>query len=261
MKNKAKVAILVCTYDDANDLWDPLNQTYKKYWADCPYNIFLATNHKKPALKPFIPLAIGNEDSWSDNIIKCLNLIDEKYVLLTFDDVFLFKNMDTYRINKLFNLAINSDWDYLRMHPSPAPDVSISSDIGLIKTNRQYRASTALALFKKEVLLDLLDKTESAWEFERNGSIRSNKYKHFYSVSNTEFPYLNGVVKGKWVPNVLSHLKNNGITIDENQRKTMTYIEATLEKLKRLRLKFFFLVIPASLRLRIKNLLIKGSIQ
>lgn len=80
------LAILISSYDGSEDLWRPLSNSFKKYWPDCPYKIFIGTNNKKPDSDIFFHLPIGEEKSWSDNIIKCLECISENNILLTFDN-------------------------------------------------------------------------------------------------------------------------------------------------------------------------------
>lgn len=250
---KKSTAILVCSYDGAEDLWGPVAETYQRHWSDCPYNIYLATNHKTPSLPQFNPLSIGNERSWSDNVLKCLEKISEDYVLLAYDDLFLYEKINTSAVSNMINMAMDSNWNYLRFHPSPKCDQLISSEYGVINKERLYRVSTVFALFKKEVLIDLLNEKETAWEFEKRGSIRSNKYDDFYVVKEKLIPYLNGVVKGKWVPHILSQLKKENIDIDETRRLTMNKHEAFIEKIKKLKFQLMLKTIPPAMRYKMSN--------
>ena len=79
------VALIISTYDKSEDLWLPLEQSYNKFWNDISIPIYLSTNFKKFKSESFNSLQIEDEVSWSDNLIKSLNKIDQKYVLLTFD--------------------------------------------------------------------------------------------------------------------------------------------------------------------------------
>ena len=94
--------MLISTYDNSEDLWSPLEQTYLKYWKDIELPIYLTTNHVQFESKLFNSLKIGDELSWSDNLIKSLNKIKQEYVLLTFDDLFL-----TNKVDNQFIRAIN----------------------------------------------------------------------------------------------------------------------------------------------------------
>ena len=252
-----KVAILVSSYDGAQDLWLPVSQSYEKYWSDCPYKIYLGTNFKDPNLSIFEALKIGNENSWSDNLFKCLNKIKEEYIILIFDDVFLYKKINTEKITSIVDEAVIKNWSYLRLSPRPKFDRYVSKNIGIINKNRLYRTSTAWALFKKDVLIDLLDKKESAWDFEIKGSERSNKYNDFYSVDVEILPYLNGVVKGKWVNKVYRHLKKENFDVSDKNIKKMNFYESILFEFIKIRSYFFEYLVPKSLKLPIRKMFYK----
>jgi len=249
-----KVAILICSFDGAEDLWEPLAQTYKTYWPDCPYKIYLGTNFKNPNINIFNNLIIGNEFSWSDNISKCIKEIEEEFVILIFDDVFLYKKINTKTVVRFTNQAVKKNWDYLRLSPRPRYDEKIGENIGKIYKNRLYRTSTAWSLFKKKTLLKLLDISESAWDFEIDGSKRSDKYENFYSINTTILPYLNGVVKGKWVRKVFNHLQKNGFNVSDENIKKMSFFETFKYQLIKVRSILFETLVPNSLRLNIRKL-------
>ena len=253
IKSKNKAAVLISSYDGSKSLWSPLAKSYKKYWPDNYLKIYLATNHEKPKFDKFNILAIGNEKSWSDNILKCLNLIEEDYIILTFDDLFLYKKIDMELVEKYIDFTFQNNWDYLRLHPSPKPDKYINEYYGQILPYRPYRCSTVFSIIKKDTLKELLIDTESAWEFERNASARSNEFVDFYVSKKLVFPYLNAIVKGKWVPSVFKKLEKEGFELNRESFPFMTNLEFLIEIIKRIRLKLFFNLIPKSLQLTIRK--------
>jgi hypothetical protein len=223
MKNN--VAIVISSFDGYSDLWKPLEKSYKLFWNDCPYKIYLTTNYKKASFDMFNVLDIGDDNSWSDMLYKSVEKLEEDYVLLTFDDLFLFKKIDTNDIKSLTNYAVNNDINYFQLYSSNSSYTQITDKIVSKDKNSKYRNATVWSLWKKEVLLDLLDKEENAWEFEDKGSVRSNKYDKFYCVNYAAIPYINGVVKGKWVPNVVKKLQDLNIEIDFKRREVMNFWE------------------------------------
>ena len=100
MTSVKNIAIIISTFDGAKDLWSPLEDNYKKFWADCSFPIYLTTNYESPLFDFFLPLNVGQETSWSDNLIKSLMKIDQEYILLTFDDLFLVDKVDNQRIKE-----------------------------------------------------------------------------------------------------------------------------------------------------------------
>jgi len=223
-----KAAILICTHDGYKSLWKPLEESYNKFWHECSLNIYLTTNYEFYNGKRFISLVIGDEISWSDNIIKSLNKINEDWIFLTFDDVFWKCKIDNMKIEKLFKRCIDEDWDYLRLHNSPPGEIKIDKEISLISKSAQYRTSTALALFKKKTLLKLLDENESAWDFEKKGSLRSSYFPNFYVVNKITLPYYNLIVKGKVDMISFLMIKMQKINLDFVKLKRMNLMESIL---------------------------------
>jgi hypothetical protein len=219
-----KVAVLISTYDGASDLWAPLEKTYQKYWEDCPYDIFLTNNNKMVELEKFKLLHVGKEKSWSDNIYKSLLSVSAEYILLTFDDLFLYKTLSTRDIEELIDWGVEKKVSYLQLYPSISRGDIVEENERIIEKHpgSNYRNATVFSLWKKDVLLELLDIEENAWQFETLGSDRAAKLNGFYGVRDKVIPYLNGVVKGKWNPKVKKYLINEGLDID-TKREEFTF--------------------------------------
>lgn len=226
------VAILISSFDGYKDLWMPLEQTYKQFWPDCPYKCYVTTNFEKPHFDFFHYIAVGEDRSWSDMLSRSIYMIEEEYILLTFDDLFLHLEVDTEKIKEYIDYTINNDLNYFGLYPSISKNTLISKNIVSKNKNSKYRNATVWSLWKRDVLLDLLDDNENAWEFEDKGSIRSNKYDKFYCVKSPAIKYVNGVVKGKWVPGTIKILEEKGIELNITDRRVMTKSEFFVFKLK-----------------------------
>jgi len=224
--NNKKVAIVISSFDGYSDLWSPLEESYKKYWEDCPYGLYLTTNFKEYKSDLFKTLKVGKDKSWSDMLYKSVEMLEEDYILLTFDDLFLANKIDTQDIASLIDYAIDNDINYFQLYSSNSKYTKITDIIVSKNKNSNYRNATVWSLWKKEILLDLLDRDENAWEFEDKGSVRSNKYDKFYCVNYPAIPYINGVVKGKWVPDAVKKINKQGIKIDTKSREIMSFKES-----------------------------------
>ena len=209
------IALLISTYDPSEDLWSPLEQTYKKFWSDINMPIYLTTNHKDFKGEFFTALKVGNELSWSDNLIKSLNKIDEEFILLTFDDLFLTSKVDNYKIERLMNHARENNFNYLQFYRSISLGKRINQTLFKKDCNAKYKNSTIWSFWKKEVLLSLLDNKETAWEFEVKGNLRTKNIYEFYSTRKNIIPFVNGVIKGKWEPLAKNKIQNFGIELDD----------------------------------------------
>jgi len=198
-----QVSVLICSYDGAKEMWAPLEKAYQKYWPDCPFEINLLTNFELPKTRKFIPISIGGEISWSEKILKCLDKINSDYILLTYDDLFFYKNVNNEKVVDFVNFAVQNQLDYLSLMPHIKlnPNLKKCNGIFKLEKRRQYRNSSPWSIYKKEVLCSLLKPGESAWQFEKLGSYRSENFEEFYSVDADVFFWLNAIVRGKWKPN------------------------------------------------------------
>lgn len=90
------------------------------------------------------------------------------------------------------------DGNYLRLNPTIHADLPCNNYFGRVSAGTIYRTSTVMSLWRKSVLSDLLVSGESAWDFEINGTIRSDRFDGFYATKTDSFNVLNGIIKGKW---------------------------------------------------------------
>ena len=69
INNKNDVTILVVSCDKYKDLWIPFFHCFFKYWSDCPYPVFLASNdleYSDPRVKTIL---IGPDKDYSSNLL------------------------------------------------------------------------------------------------------------------------------------------------------------------------------------------------
>jgi hypothetical protein len=174
------------------------------------------------------------------------------------EDLFLVGSVDTKEVLCILNWAIQSQANYLRLNPSPKADHCYNDIVGVISPGTIYRTSIVLSVWKKEVLLNLLRPGESAWDFEIQGSIRSDEFDRFFSTWKRHFPVINGVIKGKWRKEAVRKCSSLGVEIDFTKRTVMTSMEAAVFSLKCLRTKMLNLF-PAKHRRAIKEVALKGK--
>lgn len=255
---KNKFAILVTSCDKYSDLWNPFFKLFFRFWPDCPFNVYLLSNYKITNFPKIKTINIGEDISWSDNLYRGLNLLREDYVFLLLEDAFLTDFINTNKILNLCNMVLNINANYLRMRPSPKPDKKYNELIGVVSKGTLYRATSAVCIWKKKVLLELLKTNETAWDFEIYGSMRSDDYSRFFSTLEKYFFINNGVVRGKWQRSAIKNLKSLGIQIDLSVREVMTSEETIIYFFRELRsklLKFF----PAKYRRRIRNFILSSK--
>lgn len=254
MKND-KLAILVLSCDGYADLWRPFFENFKKKWGDCPYDIYLLTNKKKyNDWGKVKTICVGEDVTWSHNLKVALSNISEDFVLTIFDDLFLKKEIDTEKIKDIFNLFKSRKMNYLRLNPTPPPTSMIKGEsYGIIDKGDIYRSSAVFSIWRKEILEDILDETENAWDFELNGSLRTDKYTKWFASSDWNLEYYNLVIKGKYDLRIYNKLKKDGIILADS-RPVMTFLEMSKRVIQEIRSYVFFFVIPQKCRRFIRNL-------
>src|ERR1035441_8744268 len=96
-RNGANISVLITSCDAYADIGPAMSQAMAAHWPDCPFPRFLMSNYDK-APAGFTTLAIGPDISWSANLIRALEMIDDDYILLSVDDLILTRKVDTHRL-------------------------------------------------------------------------------------------------------------------------------------------------------------------
>ncbi len=207
-----KTALVALSCDNYSDLWPIFIKQFQDNWADCPFDKYISSNQMEYENEEFSFIKIGKDNSWSDGVIKTLNLLKESYdyALVTLEDLMLYKKVDTQTFLSMCNEFFDADGNYIKFIKKPSPTKKFNQDFGEIEPGSLYRPTCVYALWKIDVLLDLLREEENAWQFERYGAVRSEKYAGFYVVYKDFFSVLNTVVKGRWVPVELKKLTRLG---------------------------------------------------
>jgi hypothetical protein len=252
------IAVLVVSCDNYADLWRPFFKLFKRFWADCPFPVYLLSNELKGDFTDINNITVGKDISWSDSLKTGLLQINAEYVLMVIDDLFFTGPVNTERLMVVCDEFIKVQGNYLRLNPTVKADMPYNEHFGLVSKGSYYRTSTVFSLWKKNILMDLLKSGESPWEFEVFGTVRSDAYGDFYSTLTHFFPNVNGVIKGKWQRSAIKRLQKLGIKLELDTRKTMKLRET---------MRFYFILMrfkalqlfPPGYRRYIKDLLSGGQ--
>jgi len=246
------ISFLVVSCDKYKDMWEPYFILFNRFWQKPKYDVFLMTNFLKPIFRNVNVIDIGEDLSWSDNLLKAVRIINSKYVFILLDDFFIVDKVRDNDVNQVFTWAVKNDIDYLHLYRYPRPKKLFYKNIGMIPPNTIYRVSTVSSLFKKEVLINLLKEGETAWDFEIKGSLRSNKYNGFFSVDEDLIPVVNGVIRGKWNRKIIRYFDKNNINYCIS-RPIFSVREQFLYELYIVR-SIVFSLLPYNLQLELRNL-------
>ena len=252
-------AILVASCDRYSDLWGPFFGVLAKRWPDCPLPIHLGANHKTCSAEGVTTICIGDDETWAIGVRRMLEGIDATRVILLLEDFLLTGPVDTARVIELAELAAERKLTCLRLAPMPAPTEPLADlpGLGVIPPGSPYRISTQAAIWDKAALLDLLKEPFSAWDFERIGTILSDRLagEGIWGSYEPVIPYHHGVERGKWMKVGLDICREVGVEVDLAARGRMNFVEAAVSRLRFVGFHLARLLVPASLR---RKLLIRA---
>lgn len=254
---KLSIAVLVVSCDKYADLWPIFTSQFRRYWPDCPFPRYIMSNVSEASFEGFETLRIGTDVSWSDNLLSALDRIGEDYVLLFLEDLVLRSQVNTTLLSTALAWAATAEPDHLRLNATNRPDERKSESIGRIREGAIYRTSTVLTLWRKGALKALLKSGESAWQFEIDGSERSDSMPAFYSTYRDCFPVINCVIKGKWRRSAAATLAAQGAVPDLQSRAVMSRREEARFDLRQVR-SLLFKLVPMHYRRKVRHAFMKG---
>jgi hypothetical protein len=221
------LAVLVSSCDKYHDLWNPFFTLFFRYWPDCPYPVYLVSNHLIYSDSRVNTIAVGDDRDWSSSLKNALLHITQPYLILLLEDYLIEERVDTEYIEALTVYMKKRKAGCLRIFPTPGPNVGCVDNhrVGEISKGSDYRLSLQAAIWDREVLLGLLRVGESPWELEILGSKRTDMLDMpFLSVERNRqgvYPityFCTAVLRGKWMPDAVKLCKKNGINIDLRAR-------------------------------------------
>jgi hypothetical protein len=236
------LTVLVNSTDTFDDCWPPFFQLFKKHWPSCPCHVVLNTETKEysdtelqlECSKVQAGDSAGSPRlSWSDCLIRCLHAVRTPFVLYMQEDYFLNGPVDQSFVAECVDIMLEHNVPHIRLmevddrarhHGS-----SLHPLLWQIDQRANYRVSLQAGLWSVAALKDLLRSGESAWTFERRGSVRAmskpdvflcQSLDHFNRQGRYPVPYQpTGIVRGKWyAPAVVDLFAANGISVDYAKR-------------------------------------------
>ena len=214
-------AIVVISFDGYKDLWDTFFKCYEKFFPDCALPIYVITNNEMPTYPRVTVVTTGEEVSWSHRLRSALEKIPEDTLLLLLEDYFLCEKTDSEKIDELFRVFAEKDYDYMRVIPIPVQHRKEPVGAYPLDPSALYGVNLQAAIWKKSYLQKLLYNDDfSAWEFEarqKNGS-PSRISGNCATLNYVGLNYLNGVIQGKWYPRTVKELKKHGIIVPVDKR-------------------------------------------
>ena len=230
--NSKAVTLLINSCDAYEDILDTFFELLNKFWPDLKYDIVLSTetlNYQNKYFKIENIHPSEKKCSWTKRMYETLEKIKSEYVLFMLDDFFLYDYVKNNEIEKCVEI-FDKDRDIVNFTYWPIMNGTIDSDYPdyfLRKENVKHKVAAIAALWsRKQFMKYIKDIDEDIWEFEINGTIRSNTLypkDKFYCLSHTNdvIPYnfsKYGLISGKWFKDTVNLFENLGIKFDFEKR-------------------------------------------
>lgn len=242
-----RIAVLMPSCDRYASLWPLSLEAMERYWPGRPRHTVVVSNAlgcERPGVQT---VRVGEDRSWSDNLLVALEQVRHDYVFMALDDLVMLPGVDAAGLNRLLARAVREGWDYLRVNPLPAPPRPGPDGLGLCPPGEAYRTSTVWSLWRTEVLRGLLQPGENAWQFEKIGCARSDVHAQWWASARRHVPYLNVVTAGRADPDALARLGALGFDLSGLAFAPMNPAEYRRHRLRLLRSRGLRLV-PHALR-------------
>lgn len=247
MNNDCAVLVLSC--DRYSDAWQPFFDLFSRYWKNCQYPVYLGNNGKEFSHANVKVLHAGRAVDWTTDTRKIVEQISEPYMIVLLEDYFLLGDVDESYLAKC--LAVTKEYEaaFTRIasfrsdhFPMYAFDAIPGKDfMGVTRNKAPFRINLQAGIWNRQDFLSLLKNGESPWEFEVNGSVRSqSNSKPFLGITESShkdvvagpIPYLcTAITKGTWMREAVTLCKNERVAIDLSKRPTETRLAYTWRKI------------------------------
>lgn len=218
-----KPAILIISCDKYADVWPAFFYTFDKFWPDCPYPIYLVSNHTSYNHPSVIPVLLGDDIDYSTNLLNALEHVPSDYIILWIEDMLMCRKQPA-EIEGIIAKAIAKDVSYLRLWKSEDNlGEVINPGLHTLPKGLKFRVSLKPALWKQKTLKKLIVKGENPHQLERLGTKRSYQLPDTFCGLTSEIQpfrprFINSIYRGAYEPGALKFLKDVGFEFERIDR-------------------------------------------
>ena len=219
-------SVLIYSCDAYSDVWGPFFTLFYRYW-NCPYPVYIAAESEQ-CLIPEVK-TINTEGTWTDRIRSALTEIPTEYVICMCEDFFFRKKV---RQDVIDYCLLHMEYENIacvNFEKCYGPTEEGFVDFGKKPNGSEWRKTCQAALWRRDVLVKLLEGSMDAWEWEMSSAPDEYKYYVYTGDEDSlvfEYGYHNaewfGIQKGKWVEKDVRPLfEKEHINIDLSIRGTV----------------------------------------
>lgn len=221
-----KIAIVVSSCDPFFDAWRPFAKFFHKFWADCPFPVFLVVNELDPRSSWIQTIRVGPDPTWGRKLITALRQIPQSHIIYFQEDYFLTSRPDENLMAEDLAYALANDVDSFSFRARSRLEANfefINERFGVVPDDSDGRTRCQANLWKREVLLSVLREEESVWQFEAEASPRTRHLRILsYGIRDgSPINYtMSAIVRGLWMPEALALCDEHGVETRPRLRGT-----------------------------------------
>ena len=218
------IAVLSCNKNE--ETFAPFRHCMEKYYPNHPEIIYFTDGIINPYYKT---IAVPHDlDHWTTGLRQFLSQIDDEQILLMIDDIFIRKPVNELRV-KFASIILQKEDNAALCNFEKSWD---SSDLpteyeGWKKRQHgsRFEVSLMCGLWKKDMLLKVIERDCSPWEIEEH----QINYGFDYYINSGDYiidwgyktfnPV--GIVKGKWTKECKEFFDKEGIEVDYSKKGFM----------------------------------------
>ncbi len=241
----SRIAIMITSCDAYRECWRPMVYSLDKYWPDCEWPRYVVTNYADEDLPNTTIIHVGDDHrSWCNLTRMGMQAIDAEYILFFQEDYWLGQKVDNEAIKRHVTYMDENNVDYLKLQDDIRRDnLRIGeTDYCMNPIDRRYAFNTAVAIWRKACVMQLLPEDWDGWKFEREimpfvaeHDIKINSQVLYSSIIEDKgITYIghNGgaIVRGVWTSAAVEFLKANGMKEILAKREAMGPVNQWVRK-------------------------------
>lgn len=218
MELNEKLTMVISSCEAYADLWDHHVTLLRENWPDRAINAVIVTDQEHESRYPDVGIfAAGDSMEMPQRIRAFAKGCDSEYLLVTLDDYYVDRPIDTKKIQRAVSLMDEYGLDYLRFWPYPHEKKRIEGvdKAFWIELEGNYKVNLYPAIWRKSFLEQTVKESLSAWAYEvtLTETAKSLGAKCAYSV-NGEFHIVDVIRKGKLLHPAKRFLDAKGLKLD-----------------------------------------------
>lgn len=214
-----KLAIVGIFYDGYEDMWEDFCILFRKFWKDCPYELYIVNQCKEINYADKYDVKVihaGVDAEFSKKISCAANEIEADYYLFLLEDFFLGEQLDKDVLDKDVLFMEKTSAKYLGYRIPLFLDYKEEKQIYAMQPSDEYTVVSAYNICEREFIKKCVgNENFNAWIFE--GIYATAPKVHTveflegcYKVNYNPLRLHHGAIQGKFLPQTKKYFDNIG---------------------------------------------------